>query len=131
MISYVWARLGQNKFNQYTAGTRQSLRNNSTREGGRKKKLRLSRKTRYSVGLLRVFGSPGAVGGRSTSLREERERSEIECKERLGEKAKRSERKRKLGDLLYLRSLVAAEGGNKVGGDSKGCGSLKREFWER
>ena len=41
-------------------------------------------------------------------------------------KAKRSERKRKSGDLLYSRSLVAAEGGNKVGGDSKGCGSLKK-----
>ena len=57
-----------------------------------------------------MFEVPGVGEERSTSLRDEGEMSEIECKERSGVKAKRSERKRKSGNLLDLRRSVVVEG---------------------
>ena len=73
-----------------------------------------------------MFRSPGAVGGRSTSLREERDRSEIECRERSGEK-QREVREKGNRETCCIRGVWwRRRGGNKVGGDSRGCGLLKK-----
>ena len=76
-----------------------------------------------------MFEAPGVREGRSTSLREEGERSEIACKERSGVKAKRSERKRQIGKLAGFAAFGGG-GGMRINleGVVGGMGRRKREF---